>query len=369
MRAVVLSSLYIDPVTRGKLRALAGLNCAVCVGVPDRWTPLGHSVQLRATWEEDGGVQIAPIPVRRSRGAVVWSRSAIRRLITDFSPHIVHIEDEPWTSVAAAATATARRLDIPSVLFVANSVSRPLPLLDRWRRSRTLKRVSGVIASNRIAAALVSTRRATFPLAVLPQVGVNPPVLTPRTDHRGFSIGFIGRLVSERGLDLLLNACSKLIGVWRLTVVGSGPEQERLERLTERLGIAARVAWLGGLPHEELVLVWPGLDCVVMPARTTPRWVEGVGRILIEAMGHGIAVVGTDSGVIPEVIGSAGIVVPQDDAPALKLALQRLIDSPTQRTAFGAEGRRRALADYVDDAVARRTLEFWRGVARRVASP
>ena len=109
----------------------------------------------------------------------------------------------------------------------------------------------------------------------------------------------MGRLVPEKGLDILFRACVKLLGKWTLTVVGSGPAQEELEALAERLGIAARVTWMGALPPDELRKLWPDLHCLAVPSRTTQRWVETFHQPLIEAMGHGVTVVGSDSGVIP----------------------------------------------------------------------
>ncbi|HXE58502.1 MAG TPA: glycosyltransferase [Gemmatimonadales bacterium] len=366
MRVVVLSSTYSDPATRGKLRALAGLGCAVTVGVPDRWLQPGKRRPVRVAWGDDAGVRVAPIPVRLAGGRSTWSRGAIRRLVTDARPDLVHIEEEPWTVAASAGTAAAVSLDLPSVVYMAESVPRPLPLLDRWRRRRTLRRVAGIVAANQLAAGLATRDAPAIPAVVLPQLGVAPPVMVERSQHQGLSIGFIGRLVPERGLDLVFRACVRLLGHWTITVIGTGPAQEELERLAAQLGIAARVLWLGAVPAAERERVWPHLDCVVLPARSTPRWVEATGRPLLEAMARGIAVVGSRSGAIPEIVADGGLLVPEDDAAALAAALQRLADHPREREEFGAAGRRRILADYADDALARRTLAFWESVRKRL---
>ena len=114
--------------------------------------------------------------------------------------------------------------------------------------------------------------------------------------------------------------------------------------------------------------MWPRIECLVVPSRRTPEWVETYHPALVEAMGHGVTVVGSDSGALPELIDTAGLVVPEDDVAALTAALQHLLDTPRERQRFGREGRHRVLAQYVDDAVARRTLEFWervKGSAKR----
>ncbi|HWC72832.1 MAG TPA: glycosyltransferase, partial [Gemmatimonadales bacterium] len=90
---------------------------------------------------------------------------------------------------------------------------------------------------------------------------------------------------------------------------------------------------------------------------------ETNGHVLIEAMANEIAVVGSDSGVIPELVGDAGIVVPASDVAALAGALERLSDATARRTMAQA-ARARALRLYSDDAIAERTLEFWKQVVK-----
>jgi len=177
--------------------------------------------------------------------------------------------------------------------------------------------------------------------------------------HQGLAIGFVGRLVPERVLDLLFRACVSLAGKWSITVVGTGPSQEELEALAERLGIAARVTWHGALPRPAIDEVWPRIDCAVFPSRTTPRWVETVGRAPLEAMAHGVAVVASDSGVLPEVVGEAGRVVAEEDVSALAEALYGLYADRAECERLGAAGRRRVLEEFADPAVARKTLDFW----------
>jgi glycosyltransferase involved in cell wall biosynthesis len=177
------------------------------------------------------------------------------------------------------------------------------------------------------------------------------------------AIGFVGRLVPERGLDLLFRACVGLTGRWTLTVIGTGPSQEELEALAERLGVSARVSWLGPLPREAVDQVWPRLDCVVFPARTTPRWVASAARGALHAMANGVAVVASDSGALPEIVGDTGKIVPEENVPALAAALQELYADRAECERLGAAGRRRIMDEFSDSAIAGKTLAFWRSVA------
>jgi glycosyltransferase involved in cell wall biosynthesis len=365
MRAVIISHLYADPANRSKLRSLAGLGVTLAVAVPDRWAS-SDGVSHRTEWGDDAGVQVVPIPVHGpvSRpGLLLWNVKALRRLLTDFRPDVIHIEEEPWTQPAALALRLARRQGIRSVLSTAESLPRSYGLAQRFRRDRNLRAATGVIGTNRLALALATRRRPAAPQITLPQLGVTPPPTVARVARPALGIGFVGRLVPERGLDLLFRACVGLSGKWTLTVVGTGPSQEELETLAQRLGISARISWLGALPRAGVEDVWPRLDCVVLPARTTQRWVLTVGRAALHAMAYGVAVVATDSGALPELVGDAGRIVPEEDVPALTAALQELYADRSECERLGAAGRRRVLEQFSDDAIAGKTLAFWHSLA------
>jgi glycosyltransferase involved in cell wall biosynthesis len=365
VRAIIVSHLYADPANRAKLRSLAGLGVALAVAVPDRWCS-SDGVSYGTQSGDDGGFRVVPIPVRGPVGQperLLWNASTLRRLVTDFRPDLLHIEEEPWTQAATLAIRLARRQVIRSVLSTAESLPRSYSIAQRFRRERNLRAATGVIGTNRLALALATKRRLAAPHLTLPQLGVSPPPAVPRVSHPALGIGFFGRLVPERGLDLLFRACVGLAGKWTLTVVGTGPSQEELERLAQRLGISARISWLGALPSEAVEDVWPRLDCVVLPARTTRRWVLTVGRAALQAMAHGVAVVATDSGALPDLIGDAGRVIPEEDVPALAAALQQLYADRSECERLGAAGRRRVLEQFSDDAIAGKTLAFWRSLA------
>ena len=360
----MVSRVYADPATRGKLKALAGLGVSVTAAVPDRWSPLGLGAEQQTVWCDDGGVRTVPIPVRgnTSPGAdPAWSRSALRRLLTDFRPELVQIEEEPWTRAASIAAALARRLRIPYVILTRESLAASHGTFGRIRRSRVLGHAKGLLAVNELAARLVTRQHPSLALQVIPQLGVGLPLQDQRADRPGLSIGFFGRLIPEKGLDILFRACVKLLGRWTITVVGTGPAQEELEGLAERLGIAGRVTWLGAVPRQRVDEIWPRLDCVVLPSRTAPRWVEGAPRAAMEAMAHGVTVVASAAGALPEIVGSAGLVIPEEDVVALAEALQRLHDDPAERERLAAAGRRRVMSEYTDAAIAGKTLRFWTG--------
>ena len=362
MRAVIISHRYADPALRGKLQALTRMGVTLAVGVPDRWIS-ADGTQQTTSRAEDGKLSVVPIPVRgavTTPGGLSWNAKAVRALLSDFRPDVVHVEEEPWTQPATLSLRLARKLGTPSTITTAESVSLSHTIGERLRRERSLRLATGVIGTTRLAVTLATRRRPTAPRLALPYVGVTPPPPNARERQPGLAIGFFGRLVPERGLDLLFRACVGLAGKWSLSVVGTGPSQEELEQLAQRLGIAARISWLGALPREAVEEIWPRLDCVVLPSRTTPRWVMTAGKAALHAMAHGVAVVGTDSGALPELVGEAGRIVPEEDVPALAAILQEFYAERSECERLGSIGRRRVMEEFSDEAIARKLLTFWR---------
>jgi glycosyltransferase involved in cell wall biosynthesis len=82
--------------------------------------------------------------------------------------------------------------------------------------------------------------------------------------------------------------------------------------------------------------------------------------VLIEAMACEVAVIGSDSGAIPDVIGEAGLVFPEDDRDALASCLRQLIEGPAYRDALGKQGRARVLQRFTQAQVAAQTVAIYR---------
>ncbi len=283
-------------------------------------------------------------------------------LLRDKRPDLIQVEEEPVSPAAQQVVRLARRLKTPVVLYTWENQPRRYSLLTRWRRRRTLRRLRGVAAGSEAAAALVRRDVPNLPIAVVPQLGVHVPTTAEHRLHEGLTLGYVGRLVVGKGVDTLLEALAEIRSLrWQLTLVGDGPDRERFERQASELRLAARIRWLGALPALQMAAVWPELDVLVLPSRAATSWTEASAHVLAEAMAREIAVVGSDTGVLPEVIGDAGVVVPTGDAGALATALRRLADEAVRRPLARA-ARARAMRHDSDDAVAEKTLEFWRSL-------
>ncbi|HEX6645194.1 MAG TPA: glycosyltransferase family 4 protein [Gemmatimonadales bacterium] len=362
MRAVVLSHAYLEPARRGRLRALVGLGCQVTAAVPDRWH-VAPGLVRRSQWEDDAGVHVVPVTVSGALDdpdEIRWSGRALRRLLREFRPDIVQIEEEPWTRAAARAAADARKLRIP---FTAHTRHAPeLPLGARLRRRSVLSRAAGIVAENPLVEAEIAAHFPAPRRAVIPQAGVTPAHATAREPSGTFTLGCVGRVVPALGLETLLRACVRLARPWRLLVAGTGPAQIELEALADRLGIAARIEWLGALPADERDRVYAALDCYVLPSRESSERIETLGLSALKAMASGVPVIVSRTGALPATVGDAGIVVAADDPEGLADAIERVAADPAERARLARSGRQRAMSEFSNEVLARRTLDFWRSL-------
>jgi glycosyltransferase involved in cell wall biosynthesis len=223
------------------------------------------------------------------------------------------------------------------------------------------------IVGNHESAAVWRSKGYAGDLAVIPQFGVDPDAFAPgpQPEGRGFIVGYVGRLVEEKGVDILLEALAGLTGMWRAYVLGNGPAREALQDKARQLAIADRVSFDAWIPSAQVAAYYRQLDALVVPSRTRPNWKEQFGRVLVEAMACGVPVVGSDSGEIPHVIGDAGLVFPEGQVEALRAHLARLLRDADLRNDLARRGRERVLGRYTQAQIAARTHRVYQAVLGR----
>lgn len=131
---------------------------------------------------------------------------------------------------------------------------------------------------------------------------------------------FVGRLVSDKGADLLLAALARPeLAQVRATIVGSGPEESALRAQAQASGLADRVVFAGSQPPAEVAALLRVHRVLALPSRRA----EPFGIAALEGLACGCLVVGSSGGGLPEAIGPGGVVFPNGDVPALAAALLR----------------------------------------------
>ena len=187
----------------------------------------------------------------------------------------------------------------------------------------------------------------------------------------------VGRIEAYKGLDDALQALDHLHRAgdlpvrWAWVVVGEGRDRDRLTRrvmgreLLARSrggrGIASHVHWAGRVGERLLHALYASADVFVHPTRY-----EGSSLVTLEAMAHGLPVVATRAGGIPDKVsdGESGRLVEPGDVPALARGLAELAQDAALREAMGSRGRRRALEEFGWPALAARTVALYEELLR-----
>jgi glycosyltransferase involved in cell wall biosynthesis len=277
-------------------------------------------------------------------------------------PDIVHIEEEPWNLATLHAACLARLLGARVIFFTWENVWRrypfPLPLF----LHAVMRLAHHAIAGNHEAPQLLRRRGFRKGIDVLPQYGVDPPETRAAAVRLpgSFTVGFAGRLVPQKGLDTLLGAVAGLPGHVRCLVVGEGPYRRAVAAQAGALALDGRLEITGSVPHEVMQDYLTRMDVLVLPSRTTARWKEQFGRVLVEAMALGVPVIGSSSGEIPAVVGDAGLVFPEGDVDELRDRIRRLMEDAALRADLARRGCARALDRYTNQAIADATYAIYR---------
>lgn len=357
MRVLMLSKACVVGLYQRKLEEIARCGVDLTVIVPPVWAdPSGPQPLERAHTE---GYQLIEAPIRFNGNFHLFYFPTLPRLIRTYRPDLIHIDEEPYNLAAWHALYHAGRAK--TVLFTWQNIARRYPPPFGWGEAWALRRTHALIAGTGGAADVWRAKGYTGRLPVIPQFGVDPDQFRPGPPPADPVIGYVGRLVPEKGVDLLIRAAAALQREGRpvrLRIVGSGPEREALAALAAEL--AAPVDFVGKVPSMQMPTVYPPLSVLAIPSRTRPNWKEQFGRVITEAMAAGVPVIGSDSGAIPDVIGDAGLTFPEDDLDALIGALRRVLDSPELAAELARRGRERVIAHYTHRAVAEQTAALYR---------
>ncbi len=282
-------------------------------------------------------------------------------------PHLVHLDEEPYNLATVLGVRAARACGARSLFFAWQNLARRYPPPFRWLERWVYRTVDAAIAGSQTAAQVLRAKGYRGRLAVIPQFGVDTRQFFPESAPRPADelvVGYVGRLVPAKGVDLLLRALADLTTPWQLVIAGEGPARRYLQHLAWDLGIADRILWTGWLASAALAERVRSLHILVLPSRSTRTWTEQFGRVLVEAMACRVACIGAASGEIPHVLGESGLTFPEGDWHALRHCLRLLADDPNRRERLAEAGYRRALAQFTMEGVAAATADLYRALLR-----
>ena len=318
------------------------------------------------------------VHVHPSSGGRLWhARWLIRRagaMAAERRYHLIVSHDYGIFSNGIAAARLSQRFDLPYVSEIHHIPAHPRRA-QWWEPAAKLGyRVYARFAVGRARAIRVVNHRQVPALLerwgvprekilVLPSAHVDRAVFSPGDGARTYALGFVGRLVANKGLDYLLNVFATVSArapQARFIVVGSGPEADSLQRGLSAAGIedrVDRVRWVDG--PDQLADLYRRMDALVCTSRS-----EGGPRVCLEAMACGIPVFSTAVGLMPEIIdhGVNSWLLPWDASAGADL-IARVLGDREALTGAGAAARR-ATEPFTRDQI----LSAYAGAYRDLAS-
>lgn len=223
----------------------------------------------------------------------------------------------------------------------------------RWMIRRVLADTRVLVQASDIAADISQD----FPGLDTDLAVLGNGVEIPDETAGGEGILFVGRLAPMKGVDTLLRAMEGIDAP--LTIVGDGPERDRLVGLADDLDI--EVNFEGRIPPEEVDEYYRDAAVFCLPSTGE----EGLPNVVLEAMSWGLPCVTTDSGGLPSLIEDRerGFVVPQGDPPGLRDRLRRLLDSQELREDIGLNAREYVTANHSWEVIVDRLETQYAAVA------
>jgi len=310
------------------------------------------------------------IPVYLSQRIHIMTYDRAFKQILQKGWDLVHCWEEPYIFAGGqVAWWLPKKIPLVYASFQNNSKQYPPPF--SWIERYSMSRATGWIAFGHEVKEALKPRLSyqNLPMRLIPPgVDINhfyPDSVAGQNIRQSLDwetsnapiIGYLGRFVSEKGLNLLMRVLDRLETPWRALFVGSGILEDSLKSWANRYPEQVRICT--NVKHDDVPQYLNAMDILVAPSQTMPNWREQFGRMLIEAMSCGVPVIGSDSGEIPYVIADAGKVVGEKDEEGWVKALSELLESPEKRQEMAEKGLARSRTHYAWSVVAQQHLDFF----------
>jgi glycosyltransferase involved in cell wall biosynthesis len=329
-----------------------------------RLSDWSFTLLLPAVWKDEFGNLLRPAilpgfdaglvtaPVRLNGNIILHSyQFNFRRFLNQNKFDLIYVNHEPYgVSTAQVCWANLQTVKLPFGFHSCQNIYKQYPIPFRWLERMVYRSSSFAFPITEAVARVLRQKGFTGGVGLCP-FPFDPDLYHPLPEAERKDlipravdevvIGYVGRMVEQKGLQTLIEALARLpLSRWKLVVIGTGPYESRFDELVSLHGLTDRVTRLGYVAHDVTPRYLAALDILVLPSETRPNWKEQFGRVLIEAMACGVCVVGSDSGEIPTLIKASGggRVFPEAKPEALAEVLQELIRDENQRRTFARNG-------------------------------
>ncbi len=376
MKVLVISHTYIASINREKWKIFAKRypNTQLKILIPKCWKATLFDIQAGDLFADSlKNCKFISLDIFNSGNEVLYGYGflGIAKLLINFKPDLIHVEqgDNAFSYFQAILLSKifCRKAKFCFFTWVNWKQKRSWKYNFFWNfiEKFNLFFSDGAFVGNHDAKVILQNKNFKKSIQVLLQLGVNQNFFRPTEkalESTKKIIGYVGRLLPEKGIFLLVDAFTGLIKNfpdWRLLFVGNGKSERKLREYVKDKNILDYVEFRPAMPHEKVAEVLNELEILVLPSYDTAEWREQFGHVLIEAMSCKIPVIGSTGGQIPQVIGNAGLIFEQKNEMEMMSCLKKLMQDQVLRKKLGQSGYERFKSNYSYEIIADKTYSFW----------
>jgi glycosyltransferase involved in cell wall biosynthesis len=379
MRVLAVSHALVVPANQAlycEMERLAGVELTLVA--PERWrASVGGAMQFER--HADLRSTVVQLPVWLAGRIHAHSYRGLRAARLPQRPDVIYADEEAYSLAAWQCLRLARSLGVPLVFKTNQNLVKQYPPPFCWTERAVYRYAAAALPCSPDCGWVLGTKGYRGRTEVI-GFGFDPEVSRPWPTEElrarlgilpeAFVVGFMGRMVPEKGARDVIEAtlALKRRGVdLQVLMVGVGPQEAELRARAGELP-AGRVVFGGEVPHGKAAAEHLScMDVCVVPSRTTAKWKEQFGRVIIEAMACGVPVIGSNSGNVPVLIEETGggLVFPEGDVETLADRIETLMRDRELARRLAAAGQEYVNREYCFRRLAERMVGVFREAVER----
>ncbi|MFP7473333.1 glycosyltransferase [Niallia taxi] len=323
MHLVVVSHACVTDVNQQIYAEIEKLGHKVDLIVPSNFVAPGLALEPISVkrWPEFKG-RIIEIPTALNKSIPLhFYRKSMKSYFREYKPDAVYVAEEPYSLSCFQAIKCAIPYTKAIGFYSAQNINKNYPYLFRKIEKYVYRHSKVAVSISRDVTTVLRDKGYEKNICEIP-LGVDEDHFVISSQLKleakkqcgipsdAYVIGYAGRLVEEKGVDLLLKASSQMMNSIKniyIMIVGRGPQAEELKVLAKKLSIRDKVLFIENAVHSDMPKWFNCMDVHVLPSKTMSNWREQFGRVLIEAAACGVPTIGSSSGEIPVVLKSLGM--------------------------------------------------------------
>ncbi len=381
MRTTIISHTYVTPMNQAKVQALTEFFSDVHMIVPTRVKDTLRTIQFEQMSQAKFQSTAIEAGFDFHNSTRLYHPWQLIKALKKTDSQIWLVEQEPYSLSTLQILRLKKKFGVKVLLYSFQNIFKIYSQPFSWVEKKCLSLSDGLIVGSDSASEV--WQRKGYPknkIHILPQVGVDIDFFPPMNSNiarkklslpPAMTFGFAGRLVEEKGVQILLQAGASLRDYlakakkdlpFQILIVGRGPFENELRHLIKKLSIESMVIFTGAPTHEEMPQYLQAMDVLVLPSLTRAHWREQFGHVLIEAMACEKPCLASDADPMNKIIAGSGLCFKEGDAADLALKMQLMLENPSEVEKKGKAAREEVQRKYTNQVIAEKLFQISEGL-------